>query len=69
MADETMHVAEVVSNKFEMKDISKVDCKMLDCFTKLINEVESERIHGGIALLKYLIQKNSVSVYLKITLK
>lgn len=64
-----MHMAEVVSNNFVVKDISKVDCKMLDYFTKLINEVESERIHGGIAILKYLIQQNSVSVYLKITLK
>ncbi|XP_068980107.1 myb-binding protein 1A [Bombus flavifrons] len=59
MADETMHMAEVVSNNFVVKDISKVDCKMLDYFTKLINEVESERIHGGIAILKYLIQQNS----------
>lgn len=69
MADETTHMVEVVSNDFEMKDISKVDCAMLDYFTKLRNEIESERIHGGIALLKYLIQQNSVSVYLKITLK
>ncbi|XP_017763658.1 PREDICTED: myb-binding protein 1A [Eufriesea mexicana] len=59
MADEAMHMVEVVSNDFEMTNTNKMDCTILDYFTKLKNEIESERIHGGIALLKYLIQQNS----------
>ncbi|OAD61876.1 Myb-binding protein 1A [Eufriesea mexicana] len=51
MADEAMHMVEVVSNDFEMTNTNKMDCTILDYFTKLKNEIESERIHGGIALL------------------
>lgn len=70
MADETMHMLEPISNNFKMKDkMNKMDCTVLDYFTKLRNETESERIHGGIVLLKYLIEQNSVSIYLKITSK
>ncbi|PBC32395.1 Myb-bindingA [Apis cerana cerana] len=60
MADETMHMLEPISNNFKMKDkMNKMDCTVLDYFTKLRNETESERIHGGIVLLKYLIEQNS----------
>lgn len=69
MADDNVHMVEVGSNNLRMKDINKMDCAVFDYFTKLRNEVESERIQGGIALLKYLIQQNSVSVYLQITSK
>lgn len=69
MADENVHMVEVDSNGSKMKDINKMDCAIFDYFTKLRNEVESERIEGGITLLKYLIQQNSVSVYLQITSK
>ena len=62
-------MVEVDSNGSKMKDINKMDCAIFDYFTKLRNEVESERIEGGITLLKYLIQQNSVSVYLQITSK
>ena len=69
MAAENVHMVEVGSNDSRMKDINKMDCTVFDYFTNLRNEVESERIQGGIALLKYLSQQNSVSVYLQITLK
>lgn len=68
MADETMHMLEPISNKMKDK-MNKMDCTVLDYFTKLRNETESERIHGGIVLLKYLIEQNSVSINLKITSK
>lgn len=49
MANETMHVLEPISNDFKMKDkMNKMDCTVLDYFTKLRNEIESERIHSGI---------------------
>ncbi|CAD1478873.1 unnamed protein product [Heterotrigona itama] len=59
MADETVHMVEIGSNNSKMKDVNKMDCTIFDYFTKLRNEVESERIQGGIILLKYLIQQNS----------
>lgn len=68
MADESMHMVEVLSNDSKIKEINKMDCTILDYFTKLKSEVESERIDGGIVLLNYLHQQSSVSVYLKITL-
>ncbi|KAK9297581.1 hypothetical protein QLX08_008798 [Tetragonisca angustula] len=59
MAAENVHMVEVGSNDSRMKDINKMDCTVFDYFTNLRNEVESERIQGGIALLKYLSQQNS----------
>lgn len=53
-----MHMLEPISNKMKDK-MNKMDCTVLDYFTKLRNETESERIHGGIVLLKYLIEQNS----------
>lgn len=62
MADEGTHMVEVVSNDLEIKETNKMDCTILDYFTKLKNETESDRIDGGIALLKYLLQHCSVRV-------
>ncbi|KOC64165.1 Myb-binding protein 1A [Habropoda laboriosa] len=59
MADQAMHMEEVVSNDYKIKEINKMDCTILDYFTKLRNETKSERIVGGIALLKYLCQQCS----------
>ncbi|KAF3421961.1 LOW QUALITY PROTEIN: hypothetical protein E2986_00122 [Frieseomelitta varia] len=59
MADENVHMAEVGSNDSRMKNINKMECTVFDYFTILRNEVESKRIQGGIALLKYLSQQNS----------
>ncbi|CAL7951593.1 unnamed protein product [Xylocopa violacea] len=60
MADNgAMHMVEVVSNDRKMKETNKIDCTILDYFTKLRNESESERINGGIALLKYLVEQCS----------
>lgn len=61
-------MVEVVSNDFKIQKTNKMDCTILDYFTKLKNETESDRIVGGIELLKYLLKQNSVSIYLKITL-
>ncbi|XP_054014556.1 myb-binding protein 1A-like [Hylaeus anthracinus] len=59
MADESMHMVEVVSNDFKIKETNKMDCTILDYFTKLRNETESDRIVGGIELLKYLLEQSS----------
>lgn len=69
MADKAMHMVEVVSNDCKMKETKKVDCTVLDYFTRIRSDTESDRIEGGIALLKYLLQQSSVSVYLTITSK
>ncbi|XP_017879918.1 myb-binding protein 1A-like protein [Ceratina calcarata] len=42
-----------------MKETNTVNGTILDCFTRLRSETESERTDAGIALLKYLIQQNS----------
>ncbi|XP_029041713.1 myb-binding protein 1A-like protein [Osmia bicornis bicornis] len=59
MADESMHMVEVLSNDSKIKEINKMDCTILDYFTKLKSEIESERIDGGIVLLNYLRQQSS----------
>ncbi|CAK9816347.1 Myb-binding protein 1A [Anthophora quadrimaculata] len=59
MADQTMHMGEVVLNDCKVGEINKMDCTILDYFTKLRNETKSERIDGGIAIIKYLRQQSS----------
>ncbi|XP_003704944.2 MYB binding protein 1a [Megachile rotundata] len=59
MADQTMHMVEVLSNDSEIKEINKMDSTILDYFTKLKSEAEPERIDGAIVLLKYLHQQSS----------
>ncbi|XP_076618481.1 MYB binding protein 1a isoform X1 [Colletes latitarsis] len=59
MAGEDMHMVEVVSNDFKMKETNKMNCTIFDYFNKLRSEVESERAVGGIELLKYLLGQTS----------
>ncbi|KZC14630.1 PREDICTED: DNA polymerase V [Dufourea novaeangliae] len=59
MADEGMHMVEVVSNDLKAREKNKMDCTIFDHFTKLRNETESDRINGGIELLKYLLGQSS----------
>nr|XP_033331334.1 myb-binding protein 1A [Megalopta genalis] len=59
MADEGMHMVEVVSNALRVKEKNKMDCTILDHFTKLRNETEHDRINGGIELLKYLLGQSA----------
>ena len=57
-----MHMVEAVSNDLKAMETNKMDCTILDHFTKLRNETEFHRIDGGIALLKCLLPQSSVSV-------
>ncbi|XP_076642327.1 MYB binding protein 1a [Halictus rubicundus] len=59
MADQGVHMVEVVSNDLKVKEKNKMDCTILDYFTKLRNETEHGRINGGIELLKYLLGQSS----------
>ncbi|XP_031845505.1 MYB binding protein 1a [Nomia melanderi] len=59
MADEGMHMVEVVSNDLKVRKKNKMDCTILDYFTKLRDDTEFDRINGGIELLKYLLGRSS----------
>ena len=59
MAGEGVHMVEAVSNDLKAMETNKMDCTILDHFTKLKNETEFHRIDGGIALLKCLLPQSS----------